>query len=342
MGEVEFNKDDDYKVKIVDGGDYKEPGGGIRKPTQEEIDSYSTHRMVVMILFGIVVAVLLLVVVVLIATVDRCAPPPKEQPWWKSGVMYNVHPRSFKDSDGDGVGDFNGINEKLDYLKEIGINILYLSSIFKIDKDVDYGYAVIDFKDTNEQYGSLEHFEKLLENAHAKGLKVIIEFVPSDTSTKHGWFQASRKSISGSKRDWYIWKDDVNNAMNQSTNSTSKNTSAWEKDNATGQYYLHQWGKGKANLNWSNPEVQEEMKNVLKFWLDKGVDGFRVVSVARLFAVPTDPPTNGEFYFVNSGPTEFYFRFHSYSKYRKQTSVKRKVLISIENHHELDIFASSS
>ncbi len=273
MGEVEFNKDDEYKVKIVDGGEYKEPGGGIRKPSQEEIDEYKIHRIVVMIFFGLVVVILLLLIVILIATTKGCEEmdgQSEKLPWYKSGVIYNIYPRSFKDSNGDGVGDFKGIIEKLDYLKELGVNILYLSSVFKIDASVDYGYSVIDFKATNEQYGTLKDFEKLVNSAHDKDMKVIIEFVPSDTSIQHEWF---KDSLAGrNKTDWYVWSDNTTGLSGSWSNTTS------------GRFYLHQKGYSqKANLNWDSDTVKAEMQSVLKFWLDKKVDGFRVVSVQRLF-----------------------------------------------------------
>ena len=286
MGEVEFNsKEDEYNVKIVDAGEYKEPGGGIKKPSQEEIDGYKMHRIAVMVVFGIVVVVLLLIVVIMIATVDRCEPVQQKEklPWWKTGVIYNIYPRSFKDSNDDGVGDFKGIVNKLDYIKGLGVKILYLSSVFKINKDVDYGYAVIDFNDTNPDYGTLEEFKKLVVAAHKKGIKVIIEFVPNETSDKHNWFTTSRSNLKNAKRDWYIWQDNR-------TNTTGD--SEWMKDSKTGKYYLRQ-ENGKANLNWGSAEVQRELQSVLGFWLDQGVDGFRVVSVAKLFDI-VEPPSNGK------------------------------------------------
>ena len=277
MGEVEFGKDEELKVKIVDGGEYKEPGGGIRKPSQEEIDEYKIHRIIVMIIFGLVVVILLLLIVILIATTDRCEEMPEEKklPWYKSGVIYNIYPRSFKDSNGDGTGDFKGIVDKLDYLKGLGVNILYLSSVFKIDKKVDYGYSVIDFKNTNPEYGTLKDFQNLVDSAHGKDMKVIIEFVPSDTSIEHDWFKQS--SSGKNKTDWYVWRDNI----------TSPSWS-WSKDNASGRFYLHEDGledgyKSKANLNWDSNAVKAEMESVLEFWLDKKVDGFRVVSIQRLF-----------------------------------------------------------
>ena len=272
MGEVEFGKDEELKVKIVDGGEYKEPGGGIRKPSQEEIDEYKIHRIIVMIIFGLVVVILLLLIVILIATTDGCEAMPKEKklPWYKSGVVYNIYPRSFKDSNGDGTGDFKGIIDKLDYLKELGVNILYLSSVFKIDKNVDYGYSVIDFKNTNPEYGTIKDFEKLVESAHGKDMKVIIEFVPSDTSIEHDWFKQS--SAGKNKTDWYVWRDNVTSP-----------SGSWSKDNASGRFYFHQDGyPSKANLNWKSDAVRAEMQSVLEFWLDKKVDGFRVVSIQRL------------------------------------------------------------
>lgn len=283
MGEVEFNNEDEYKVKIVDGGEYKEPGGGIRKPSQEEIDAYKIHRIIVMIIFGLVVVILLLLIVILIATTEGCeASKDKKLPWYKSGVIYNIYPRSFKDSSGNGIGDFKGIVEKLDYLKGLGVNILYLSSVFKIDKNVDYGYSVIDFKNTNPEYGTLEDFQNLVDSAHKKHMKIIIEFVPCDTSIEHEWFKESSKGQT--KNDWYMWSD----------NPTGLSGS-WAKDNSSGRYYLHQNGSSeKAYLNWNSDTVKTEMESVLGFWLDKKVDGFRVVSIQRLFG--DSPTSNGIVY----------------------------------------------
>ncbi|XP_028409885.1 neutral and basic amino acid transport protein rBAT-like [Dendronephthya gigantea] len=271
MGEVEFNKEDDYKVKIVDGGDYKEPGGGIRKPSQEEIDEYKIHRVIVMVIFGLVVAILLLLIVILIATTEGCESVEEEKlPWYKSGVMYNIYPRSYKDSSGDGTGDFEGIIKKLDHLKDLGVNILYLSSIFKINTEVDYGYSVINFTDTNPAYGSIKDFEKLVDRAHDKGMKVIIEFIPCDTSIDNEWFEESSKG--NNKRDWYIWK-----------NESGLDERFWSNA-SSGLFYSHPKNyPQKANLNWDNDDVKREFKSVLRFWLDKKVDGFRVVSIQRLF-----------------------------------------------------------
>ena len=278
MGEVEFNKEDEYKVKIVDGGEYKEPGGGIRKPSQEEIDQYKIHRIVVMVIFGLVVAVLLLLIVILIATTDDCEVVVEEKlPWYKSGVVYNIYPRSFKDSNGDGTGDFKGITDKLKYLKELGVNILYLSSVFKIDKSEDYGYSVIDFKDTNAEYGSLEDFKKLVDSAHEENMKVIIEFVPVRTSIEHEWFKQSRERRN--KTDWYVWSND-----------TILDPGSWSNDTERGLFYLHSEGYNKtATLNWDNAAVKDEMQSVLRFWLDRKVDGFRVVSVQKLFGENPEP-----------------------------------------------------
>lgn len=280
MGEVEFSKGDEYKVKMVDGGEFKEPGGGIRKPSREEIDEYRIHRIVVMVIFALVVILLLLLIVILIATTEGCK-PEKKLPWYKSGVMYNIYPRSFKDSvKNDGVGDFKGIIEKLSYLKGLGVNILYLSSIFHVDKTVDYGYSVIDFKDTNSDYGTIEDFSKLVESAHEQDMKVIIDFIPAVTSTKHPWFNSSQQRKDG-KEDWYVWMD------NNQTSAKGK----WFNDTERGQYYLHpNDSHSKANLNWTNADVQKEMESVFEFWLKKNVDGFHIVSIQNLFV---GNPING-------------------------------------------------
>lgn len=276
MSEAGF-KDDEYQLQIVEGGKYKEPGGGIRKPSQEEIDEYKIHRVVVMVIFGLVVAILFLLIVILIATTDGCEDVHEDKlAWWKSGVIYNIFPRSFKDSTGNGVGDFKGITQKLDYLKALGVNILYLTSMFKIIKHVDYGYSVIDFKNTNTEYGSLKDFQKLVDAAHGKGMKVVIEILPCDTSIEHEWFKQS--SDGTNKTDWYIWKN----------NSTGLRNGIWAKDNSSGKVYLHPLGyPEKAYLNWDSVEMKAELESALGFWLDKKVDGFRVLYVQGLFgAVP--------------------------------------------------------
>lgn len=276
MGAAEFNKDgenDEYKVKIVDGGKYKEPGGAIRKPSQDEIDAYKIHRIIVMTIFGLVVVILLLLIIILMATTEGCESMNEDKlPWYKSGVIYNIYPRSFKDSGDDGIGDFKGIKDKLGYLEELGVNILYLSSVFQINTTVDYGYSVIDFKNTNPEYGTLKDFENLVDSAHAKNMKVIIEFMPCETSILHEWFLESNKN--SSKREWYVWQDNV----------PTGDGNNYSPGLINGSFYRHPANYSqKASLNWDNDAVKTEMQGVLGFWLDKKVDGFRVVSIERLF-----------------------------------------------------------
>jgi alpha-glucosidase len=198
-----------------------------------------------------------------------------DTPWWKSGIIYQIYPRSFQDSNGDGVGDLSGIIGRLDYLAWIGIDAIWISPIYPSPM-ADFGYDVSEYCNIDPLFGTLDDFDRLLRSAHNLGLKVILDFVPNHTSNEHPWFKESRNSRSNDKRDWYIWRDPTplgsppNNWMSQFGGP------AWAKDSITGQYYLHSFLREQPDLNWRNPEVQEAMFDVLRFWLDRGVDGFRV------------------------------------------------------------------
>jgi alpha-glucosidase len=198
--------------------------------------------------------------------------------WWKSGIIYQVYPRSFQDSDGDGVGDLKGIVQRLDYLSWLGVDIIWISPIYPSPM-ADFGYDISDYCGIDALFGTLADFDQLLEFAHNRGLRVILDFVPNHTSDRHPWFLESRASRTSSKRDWYIWADPSpdgglpNNWMSQFGGS------AWTLEPITGQYYLHSFLREQPDLNWRNPAVQEAMFDVLRFWLDRGVDGFRVDAI---------------------------------------------------------------
>ena len=193
----------------------------------------------------------------------------QELTWWQHAVIYEIYPRSFQDSNGDGIGDLNGILKRIDYLVVLGVDAIWISPIYPSPM-ADFGYDVADYCAIDPMFGTMEDFDRLLAEAHRRGLKVILDFVPNHTSDRHPWFLESRSSRDNPKRDWYIWRDQPNNWMSHFGGS------AWEFDEKTGQYYLHSFLKEQPDLNWRNPAVKAAMFDALRFWLRKGVDGFRV------------------------------------------------------------------
>jgi alpha-glucosidase len=189
--------------------------------------------------------------------------------WWKRAVIYEIYPRSFQDSNGDGVGDLPGILTRLDYLGELGVDALWISPIYPSPM-ADFGYDIADYCGIDPLFGTMADFDRILEEVHRRGLRLILDFVPNHTSDQHPWFLESRSSRENPKRDWYIWRDQPNNW------TSNFGGSGWEYDQATGQYYYHSFLKEQPDLNWRNPAVVQAMFDVLRFWLRKGVDGFRV------------------------------------------------------------------
>lgn len=198
--------------------------------------------------------------------------------WWQRAVIYHIYPRSFADSNGDGVGDLEGIRRKLDYLVWLGIDAIWLSPIFRSPM-ADFGYDISDYLDVDPTFGTFEDLERLIADAHARGLKVILDFVPNHTSDQHPWFLESRSSRDHPRRSWYIWVDPAPDGGPPNNWRSVFGGSAWEFDAATGQYYLHTFLKEQPDLNWRNPEVQAAMLDVLRFWFTRGVDGFRLDAI---------------------------------------------------------------
>ncbi len=195
--------------------------------------------------------------------------------WWQRGIFYQIYPRSFQDSNGDGVGDLPGIASRLDYLQWLGADAIWLSPIFPSPM-ADFGYDVADYTGIDPLFGSLADFDRLLAEAHARGMKVILDYVPNHSSDEHPWFLESRSSHDNPKRDWYIWRDPAPGGGPPNNWLSMFGGGAWEWDSATGQYYLHLFDVKQPDLNWRNPAVQTAMLDALRFWLDRGVDGFRV------------------------------------------------------------------
>jgi alpha-glucosidase len=195
--------------------------------------------------------------------------------WWQTGVLYQIYPRSFQDSNGDGIGDLKGIIQRLDYLRWLGVNAIWVSPVYPSPM-ADFGYDISDYRGIHPIFGSMEDFDELLQQVHQKGMKLVLDLVPNHTSDQHPWFLESRSSRSNPKRDWYIWKDSLEDGSPPNNWLSVFGGSGWEWDEATGQYYYHAFLKEQPDLNWRNPDVQKAMFDIMRFWLDKGVDGFRV------------------------------------------------------------------
>jgi alpha-glucosidase len=195
--------------------------------------------------------------------------------WWQQGIVYQIYPRSFQDSNGDGIGDLEGIRRRLDYLCELGVDAIWISPIYPSPM-VDFGYDILDYRGIDTIFGTIETFDNFLTEAHFRGLKVILDFVPNHTSDQHPWFLESRSSRQNPKRNWYLWRDPAPDGGPPNNWLANFGGSGWAFDAATGQYYYHAFLQEQPDLNWRNPEVRQAMYDVLRFWLNRGVDGFRV------------------------------------------------------------------
>ena len=242
--------------------------------------------------------------------------------WWKESVVYQIYPRSFYDSNGDGVGDLPGIIRKLDYLKELGVNVIWLSPVYKSPND-DNGYDISDYQNIMDEFGTLADWDEMLAEMHKRGIKLVMDLVVNHTSDEHPWFQESRKSKDNPYRDYYIWRPAKNGG--EPNNWVSHfSGSAWQYDEPTGEYYLHLFTKKQPDLNWENPKVREEVYKMMDWWLQKGIDGFRMDVINMISKVPglPDAPVknndryqSGRQYFIN-GPRMMEFL----------TEMKQKVL----------------
>ena len=221
--------------------------------------------------------------------------------WWKEAVVYQVYPRSFNDANGDGIGDLKGITEKLPYLAKLGINVIWLSPVFD-SPNVDNGYDISDYFAIMSDFGTMEDFDEMLETAHEHGIKILMDLVANHTSDEHPWFKESRSSKDNPYRDYYIWKDpkgfdEDGNPIPPNNWASEFGGPAWEWDEATGQFYLHIFFKEQPDLNWENEKVREDLYSMVRWWLDKGVDGFRLDAIniiSKPEGFPDDPSTDFE------------------------------------------------
>lgn len=201
--------------------------------------------------------------------------------WWKEAVAYQVYPRSFNDSNNDGIGDLPGVIEKLDYLKDLGIDVIWLSPMYQSPND-DNGYDISDYRAIMDEFGTMEDFDRLLKEVHHKGMRLILDLVVNHTSDEHPWFIESKSSKDNPKREWYIWKDPKEDGSEPNNWESIFNGSAWEFDELTNQYYFHLFSKKQPDLNWDNPEVRNAVFEMMNWWFDKGIDGFRVDAITHI------------------------------------------------------------
>jgi alpha-glucosidase len=217
-----------------------------------------------------------------------------EQPWWRRSAIYQVYPRSFADSDGDGIGDLEGLRRHLDHIASLGAEAIWLSPVFPSPM-VDFGYDVSDYCDIDPVFGSLEVFDVLVRDAHERGLRVVLDWVANHTSEEHPWFRESRSSRDNPRRDWYVWADPAPDGgpPNDWTSAFRAVGPAWTLDEGTGQYYLHSFAPQQPDLNWDNPEVEAAMHDTVRFWLSRGVDGLRLDAIIKVAKDPLLRDTAG-------------------------------------------------
>ncbi len=252
-----------------------------------------------------------------------------EKAWWKEAVVYQIYPRSFMDSNGDGIGDLNGITSRLDYLKELGIDVIWLSPVYQSPND-DNGYDISDYQAIMQEFGTMEDFDKMIEGIHARGMRLVMDLVVNHTSDEHAWFLESRKSKDNPYRDYYIWREGKDGQAPNNWGSYFSG-SAWQHDDATDMYYLHLFSKKQPGLNWENPKVREEVFSMMNWWCaEKGIDGFRmdvINLISKQPGLPDGPKAPKELYgYANcaNGP-----RVHEFLKEMNQKVLSKYELITV-------------
>ncbi|UCZ54408.1 alpha-glucosidase [Bacillus shivajii] len=248
--------------------------------------------------------------------------------WWKESVVYQIYPRSFNDSNGDGIGDLQGIIEKLDYLKKLGIDVIWLSPVYKSPND-DNGYDISDYQDIMDEFGTMADWEELLKEVHNRGMKLIMDLVVNHSSDEHAWFAESRKSKDNKYRDYYIWHPGKEDGSEPNNWESAFSGSAWQYDELTGEYYLHLFSKKQPDLNWENPTLRQEVYDMMRWWLDKGIDGFRmdvINFISKEPGLPDAPNPHGKKYvsggeYFMNGPRIHEFLHEMYGKALKDYEV---------------------
>jgi len=246
--------------------------------------------------------------------------------WWKKAVVYQIYPRSFCDSNGDGIGDINGITSKLGYIKELGVDVIWLSPIYKSPM-FDNGYDISDYCAINPEFGTMKDFDHLLEQAHGLGLKIIMDLVVNHSSNEHPWFLESKTNLDNPKRDYYIWQEGVRGGPPNDWKAYFGG-STWTYDETTGQYYLNCFSPHQPDLNWENPDLRREIHNIMRWWLDKGIDGFRLDAISLI----SKPLADGSLNFPNGEMKEFIFhgpRIHEYIKEMRSEVLKHYDVMTV-------------
>ena len=252
-----------------------------------------------------------------------------EKRWWKESVVYQIYPRSFCDSNGDGIGDLNGITGKLDYLKELGIDVIWLSPVYKSPND-DNGYDISDYQAIMDEFGTMEDFDRMLATAHEKGIKIMMDLVVNHTSDEHKWFIESRKSTDNPYRDYYIWRPAKEDGSLPNNWGSCFSGPAWEYDKTTDMYFLHLFSKKQPDLNWDNPAVRQDVFDMMNWWLKKGVDGFRMDVISLISKEPglpdKEPGINGyaTFNVSANGP-----HVHEYHQEMRQKALNNADTITV-------------
>ena len=244
--------------------------------------------------------------------------PVETSPWWKSAVVYQIYPRSFADSNGDGIGDLPGILSRLDHLESLGVDVIWLSPIYR-SPQADNGYDISDYQDIDPVFGTLDDFDRLLAAVHERGMKLLMDLVVNHTSDEHPWFVESRSSLDNPKRDWYWWRDPRSGhtagAAQPNNWESFFSGPAWSLDQTTGQYYLHLFDRKQPDLNWENPEVRSAVYEMMRWWLDRGVDGFRmdvINLISKVTSLPDGIPKPGESLADHSASTISGPRIHEF------------------------------
>ncbi|MGM7723793.1 glycoside hydrolase family 13 protein [Metabacillus sp. Hm71] len=253
-----------------------------------------------------------------------------EKAWWKESVIYQIYPRSFNDSNGDGIGDLKGITEKLDYLKDLGIDVIWLSPVYKSPND-DNGYDISDYQDIMDEFGTMQDWEELLHEVHQRGMKLIMDLVVNHSSDEHAWFVESRKSTDNPYRDYYIWRPGKEGSEPNNWESVFSG-SAWQYDETTDEYYLHLFSKKQPDLNWENEKLRDEVYKMMTWWLDKGIDGFRmdvINFISKVPGLPDAPNPPGKKYapggqFFMNGP-----RMHEFLHEMNQQVLSKYDIITV-------------